>query len=335
VTTAPVAQKDVPLQLKVIGAVEPFATVSIRAQVTGVLNSVGFKEGDDVTQGQLLFTLDRRPLEATLAQARANLDRDLAQEANAKVIAQRYADLSTRGIATKEQVETSRTTAAALGATVEADRAAIENATVQLQYATILAPISGRTGALMVNAGNLVRANDSTALVVINQVSPIFVSFGVPETQMPDLRRYLARGAVDVEAQPAGDSGPASHGRITFLDNALDQTTGTIKVKATFTNQDRRLWPGQFANVTVTLTTERGAVVVPSVAVQMGPQGRYVFVVKPDSTVDMRPVEVARTDGADSVIRSGLTSGETVVTDGQLRLTPGASISIKTEKVAS
>jgi membrane fusion protein, multidrug efflux system len=335
VTTAPVEERTVPLQLKVIGSVEPMATVSIRAQVTGVLNTVGFKEGDDVVQGQVLFALDRRPLEATLAQARANLERDLAQEANAETIAQRYADLATQGIASKEQVQTSRTAAAALGATVDADRAAVENATVQLQYATIVAPISGRTGALMVNVGNLVRANDTTPLVVINEVSPIFVSFAVPEARMAELRRYLSKGAVDVEAEPAGETGPASRGRITFLDNALDQTTGTIKVKATFPNEDRRLWPGQFANVTVTLTTEPGAIVVPSAAIQAGPQGQYVFVVKEDQTVDMRQVEVLRTDGADTIIKSGVKTGETVVTDGQLRLTPGALVSVKGAEKAS
>jgi multidrug efflux system membrane fusion protein len=325
-----------PIQVKVIGSAEALSTVSIRAQMTGVLNSVAFKEGADVTRGQVLFSLDRRPLEAALQQTQANLERDLAQAANAKAIAQRYADLAQRGIATREQVETSRTSATALEATVGADRAAVENATVQLQYATISAPISGRTGALMVNAGNLVRANDTTPLVVINQISPIFVSFAVPEARLPDFSRYIAQGSVRVEARPPGDPGAASSGRITFVDNAVDQTTGTIRIKATFSNDDRRLWPGLFVNVVVTLTTDQAAIVVPSAAVQTGPQGPYVYVVKPDQTVDLRPVEVVRTDGADTVIKSGLKTGDIVVTDGQLRLVPGSPISVKgTGKVGS
>ena len=336
VTTSPVVQKAMPIQVKIIGSAEALSTVSIRAQITGALTSVAFKEGDDVTLGQILFSLDRRPLEAALQQTQANLERDLAQAANAKAIAQRHADLAQRGIATREQVETSRTSATALEATVGADRAAVENATVQLQYATISAPISGRTGALMVNAGNLVRANDTTPLVVINQISPIFVSFAVPETQLADFRRYIAQGSVRVEARPPGVTGAAPAGRVTFVDNAVDQTTGTVRVKATFPNDDRRLWPGQFVNVVVTLTTDQAAIVVPSVAVQTGPQGQYVYVVKPDQTVDLRPIEVVRTDGADTVIKSGLKIGEIVVTDGHLRLVPGSPISVKgTEKAGS
>ena len=336
VTTSPVVQKAMPSQVRVIGSAEAASTVSILSQITGVLDPVGFKEGDDVTQGQVLFSLDRRPLEGALLQTQANLERDLAQAANAKVIAQRYADLAQRGIATREQVETSRTSVAMLEATVGADRAAVENAKVQLEYATIKAPISGRTGALMVDGGNLVHASDTTPLVVINQISPIFVTFAVPEARLPEFKRYIAQGSVRVEARPTGDTEAASNGHITFVDNAVDRTTGTIQIKAMFPNDDHRLWPGQFVNVVVTLTTDPAALVVPSVAVQTGPQGQYVYVVKPDRTVDLRPVEVARTDGADTVIKSGLKTGETVVTDGQLRLVPGSPISVKgAEKVAS
>jgi membrane fusion protein, multidrug efflux system len=336
VTTAPVVQRSVPLQVQAIGSVEALSTVSIRAQITGVLNEVDFKEGDDVKLGQVLFSLDRRPLEAALRQAQANLERDLAQAGNANAISQRYVDLAQRGIATREQVETSRASATALEATVNADRAAVENASVQLQYATIMAPLSGRTGALMVNVGNLVRANDTTPLVVINEVSPIFVSFAIPEAQIPDFRRYLAQGSVRVEARATGDTGVAPVGRITFVDNAVDQTTGMIKIKATFPNDDRRLWPGLFVNVVVTLTTDQAAVVVPTVAVQTGPQGRYVYVVKPDRTVDLRVIEIDRVDGTDTVVTTGLKTGETVVTDGQLRLVAGALVSVRgSEKVAS
>jgi membrane fusion protein, multidrug efflux system len=330
IATATVAQKPMPIDISVIGTAEPFSTVSIRAQITGELTSVNFREGDDVRKGQVLFTLDRRPLEGALAQAQANLERDLAQAANAKSQAQRYQDLADRGIATKEQVETSRTAAAALDATVGADRAAVENAKVQLQFATITAPIPGRTGALMVHAGNLVRANDTTPLVVINQVTPINVTFSIPEARLADLKRYLAAGSLKVAARPPNDEREAAIGRISFVDNQVDPATGTIRVKGSFANDDRRLWPGQFVNVVVTLTTDQTAIVVPTTAVQAGQQGQYVFVVKEDQTADLRPVTVARTVGNESVIQEGLTVGETVVTDGQLRLVPGSRVSVKT-----
>jgi multidrug efflux system membrane fusion protein len=329
VTVATVVQKPMPIDIRVIGAAEPYSTVAVRAQITGQLTAVAFKEGDDVTKGQVLFSLDRRPLEAALQQAQAVLERDLAQAANAKSQATRYRDLAQRGIATREQVDQIMTNAAAIEATVGADRASIENAKVQLQYATIAAPISGRTGALMVHAGNLVRANDTTPLVVINQVAPIYVTFGVPEAQLPDLKRYMKQGSLHVEARSPTETGAASAGRITFVDNAVDQTTGTIKIKGTFANLDHRLWPGQFVNIVLTLTTDPAAIVVPAAAVQTGQQGTYVFVVKADQTVDLRPVAVARSNGTESVIKDGLRAGETIVTDGQLRLVPGTKVSIK------
>ncbi|HUK36022.1 MAG TPA: efflux RND transporter periplasmic adaptor subunit, partial [Vicinamibacterales bacterium] len=233
------------------------------------------------------------------------------------------------GIATKDQLDTSVATAAALDATVEADRAAVENAQVQLQYATISSPISGRTGALMVHAGNLVRAADTNPLVIINQVSPIYVSFGVPEARLTEVKRYMSQGTLHVSAQPPTDTDRPSNGAISFIDNSVDQSTGTIKMKGTFSNEDHRLWPGQFVNVVLTLTTDSGAIVVPSAAVQTSQQGQFVFVVKPDKTVDMRVVDVARTNGAETVIRKGVSAGETVVTDGQIRLVPGSRVSIK------
>jgi multidrug efflux system membrane fusion protein len=326
---APVVQKAVPLNFQAIGSAEAYSNVVMHAQITGELTSVGFKEGDDVKEGQVLFTLDQRPLAAALAQAEANLQRDLAQAANAQAQAQRYQDLASRGIATREQVDTSAAGATALQATVGADRAAVENARVQLQYATIKAPISGRTGALMVHTGNLVRANDVMPLVVINQITPIYVSFAIPEARLPDLKRYMGQGSTRVEVQPPNDVLPPTAGSITFVDNAVDQTTGTVKVKASFGNTDRRLWPGQFLNVTVTFKTDMNAIVVPSAAVQAGQQGNYVFVVKPDQTADMRAVEVERTAGDESIIKSGLKPGETVVTDGQLRLVPGSRVQAK------
>lgn len=329
VATGTVIQKAMPIEISVIGAAEPFSSVAIRAQTTGQLTSVNFTEGDDVMAGQVLFTLDRRPLEAALQQAQANLDRDVAQAANAAQQAKRFEELAQKGIAPREQVDTSRTTVTALNATVEADKAALENAKVQLQYATITAPISGRTGALMVHEGNLVRANDQTPLVVINQVVPISVSFAIPEARLPELKKYMAGGALRVTANPPNDDAAPAVGRISFVDNSVDQTTGTIKVKGTFPNADRRLWPGQYVNVVVTLTMDPQAVVVPSVAVQAGQQGSYVFVVNAEQKVDLRPVTVKRTSATETVIESGLKPGEIVVTDGHLRLVPGSRITVK------
>jgi membrane fusion protein, multidrug efflux system len=330
VATAVAVQKPMPITISVIGTAEAFSTVSVRPQITGELTSVTFKEGDDVRKGQVLFTLDRRPLEAALQQAEAILARDLAQAANAKAQAVRYEDLANRGIATREQVDQTRAAAAALDATIGADRAAVDNAKIQLQYATIVAPISGRTGALMVHAGNLVRANDTTPLVVINQVTPINVAFALPEARLADVKRYMAAGTLSVDARPPNDASAASKGSIGFVDNQVDQTTGTIRMKGTFPNRDRRLWPGQFVNITVTLTTDPDALVVPTTAVQMGQQGQYVYIVKPDQTAELRTVTVARAEGAETVIQQGIAAGETVVTDGQLRLVPGSRVSVKT-----
>ena len=329
VTIAQVQQKSVPLEIRVIGAAEPVSTVSIRSQTTGQLIEVNFTEGDEVTKGQRLFALDRRPLEAALEQAQANLARDEAQANNAAAMSKRFQDLVDRGIAPREQLETSRAALAALNATVAADRAALENAKVQLEYATIEAPISGRTGALMVHEGNLVRANDGTALVVINQIMPIQVAFSIPEARLTELKRYMARGALRVLASPPNDEVDPAAGRISFVDNAVDPATGTIKIKGTFPNADRRLWPGQFVNVTVELTTERNLTVVSTAAVQAGQQGSFVFVVKPDQTVELRNVVVNRTAAAETIIASGVEPGETVVTDGHLRLVPGSRISVK------
>jgi len=329
VTTAPVVQKSVPLSVQGIGTVIAASTVTVRAQVTGELTSVNFVEGDEVQEGQVLVTIDKRPLEAALQQTEAALNRDVAQAANARSQAARYQDLLKRGIATKEQVDQMVANAAALDATVELDKANVENAKVQLQYATIRAPLTGKTGLLQVHPGNLVRATDTTPIVTINKITPVWVSFSVPEAMLPDLKRYMARGKLAVTALPPNDEGAPASGLINFIDNAVDATTGQIKVKGTFPNTDRHLWPGQFVNVSVTLSTEPNAIVVPSMAVQTGQQGTYVFVVKPDQTVDLRPVTVERSSGDLSVIKTGVTPGETVVTDGQLRLNPGTRVSIK------
>ncbi len=226
-------------------------------------------------------------------------------------------------------METTRTNVAALDGTVAADEAAVENAKVQLQYTTIVAPHSGRTGFIQMQQGNLVRANDATPLVMINQVTPINVLFAIPEALLPQFKQYLAKGAVILTAKPPDDPAPAAAGQITFIDNAVDQATGQIKLRGRFANNDRRLWPGQFLNITVRLAVDPGATVVPTAAVQIGPDGSYVFVVKPDQTVDMRKVSVARTAGDESIVSDGVKPGETVVTDGQIRLTPGSRVSIR------
>ncbi len=335
VTVAPVLDKPMPLEIIAIGSVEASSTVAVRSQITGQLTAVNFREGDDVQKGQVLFTLDRRPLEGALAQAEGALTRDEAQAANAREQLKRYQDLSKYGIATREQLGTLTTTAASFEAMVGADRAAVENAKVQLDYATIAAPISGRTGALIVHVGNLVRATDATPLVTINQISPISVAFGVPEARLPDLKRYMARGPVHVAARPPNDPSDPSMGTVNFVDNAVDQATGTIRVKGLFANGDRRLWPGQFVNAVITLDVDRHAVVVPSVAVQASDRGPFVFVVKPDKTAEQRMVSVARISGAETVIGDGIVPGETVVTDGQVRLVSGSRIAVKTDTAGS
>jgi multidrug efflux system membrane fusion protein len=334
VSVATVVQKPMPVEIRVIGAAEPQATVSVRAQITGQLLKAHFAEGDEVTQGQLLFTIDRRPLEAALQQAEANLARNMAQAGNAAVQAKRFEDLAVRGIVPREQVDTARTGVTALNATVDADRAAVENAKLQLQYATITAPISGRTGALMVHEGNIIRGNDAAPLVVINQVAPISVAFSIPESRLLELKRYMTGGALTVTAALPNDTAPPTRGTITFIDNAVNEETGTIRIKGTFANADRRLWPGQYVNVVITLTTDPGAIVVPAIAVQEGQDGQFVFVIKQDQntqapTVEMRPVVPDRTTGSETVIRSGVQPGEILVVDGHLRLVPGARVSIK------
>jgi multidrug efflux system membrane fusion protein len=330
VTVADVVQKSMPITIQGIGTVIAASTVAVHAQITGELTSVNFKEGDEVQEGQVLVTLDKRPLEAALAQAEAQLAKDKAQATNARMQATRYQDLLKRGIATREQVDTAVSSAAALDATVVADEANVDNAKVQVQYATIRAPMTGRTGLLQVHPGNLVRANDTQAIVTINRITPVYVSFSIPEAQLPSLKRYMAQdGTLPVSAAPPVDATKPSMGRVNFIDNFIDPTTGTIKIKGTFPNEDRRLWPGQFVNVTVTLTQDPDAIVVPSAAVQNSQTGQYVYVVKPDKTTEMRTVKVARPAGDDLVIESGVRGGETVVTDGFLRLVPGSHVTIK------
>jgi multidrug efflux system membrane fusion protein len=386
VAVSSVEQKNMPLQLQAIGTVEAYSVVSVRAQVGGELLGVHVKEGQEVRRGDVLFTIDARVLEATLAQAQANVARDLgqlqqaravlerdearvaqtraalardqAQAKNAEIQAKRYEDLFSRELIAREQYDQFRTTAEALAATVRADEAdvrsaeetvradqaairaaeqlvradeaAVESTKVQLGYTTIRSPIDGRAGSLMLTQGNVVRAsgtNDST-LLVINQIRPIYVSFTVPQQQLPVVTRYMATAKLGVTALPAGEPRVAS-GVVTFVDNAVDVATGTIRLKASFPNEDGRLWPGQFATVTLTLASDPDAIVVPTQAVQSGQQGAYVFVVKADSTVELRPVVTARAQGNETVVAKGLQAGEKVVTDGLARLTSGTRVEVR------
>lgn len=326
VTVATAEQKTMPQEIRVVGNVQPLSTVEVRAQVGGQLTRVWFREGEDVHRGQLLFSIDPRPFQATLQQAQANLARDEAQLRNAESERARYSDLVKKDYVTKEEYDKIVAGAEAARAVAAADRAAIENAQLQLAYCNIKSPIDGRTGSLQVHQGNLVRANDTTPLVVINQIEPVYVQFSVPEVQLGVLR---AKGAgVPVTATLQGSNKP-EQGRLTFVDNAVDPQTGTISLKATFPNTDRALWPGQFVNVAVTLSQRANAVVVPAQAVQNGQRGQYVYVVTNGDGVEMRPVAVAEQIDQQAIIAKGVAAGETVVTDGQLRLTPKSKVDVK------
>jgi multidrug efflux system membrane fusion protein len=330
VMVATVVQKTVPVEVRAIGNVEAYATVNVKSLVEGQLQRVNFTEGQFLKKDELLFKVDSRPFEATLQQVEGNLARDMALARNAQAQAERYTKLFEAGIVSKDQFDQFRTNADSYEAAVRADRAAVEKAKVDVDHCSIYSPIDGRTGSLMVDQGNVVKANPDTPLVVIKQISPIYVDFSVPEQYLSDIMKYMGEGNLPVEAIiPHEEQRPIS-GKLVFVDNAVDQTTGTIKLKGYFANQDRRLWPGQFVNTVLKLTSEPHAIVVPSQAVQTGQSGQYVFVISADRTAQLRPVVAGNTVGGDTVIQKGLQPGETVVTDGQLRLAPGAKVEIKT-----
>jgi len=361
VSVALVGQRDVPLEIQVIGNVEAYATILVRARVTGQLTTVHFREGDYVKKGDLLFSLDPRPFEAQLNQAeantardeaqlslaQANLNRDLAQQKYNQEQNERFARLFQDGIISKDQAEQTRTSADTIShviiadqaavrsaeASVGAGRAAVANAKVQLSYATIASPIDGRTGNLALKEGNLVNAN-TTDLVTINQVKPIYVTFSAPEANFLAIKRYMAQGKLPVEASPQESSAAKDTGYLSFVDNTVDATTGTIKLKGTFTNDANLLWPGQFVRVALRLTTHTNALVVPNQAVQAGQEGVYVYVVKPDRSVESRTVITGSRVDEDIVIQSGLQAGETVVTEGHLRLAPGMRVQPRDSKGA-
>jgi multidrug efflux system membrane fusion protein len=328
VTVARVVEESVPVEVRAIGNVEAYWTVSVKAEVAAQVELVLFREGQDVKKGDLLFTLDARSYQAALQQLEANRARDEAQLQNALAEDERYTKLFQEGIVSKEQYDTFHTNRAVLAAAVQADKAAIEKAKVDLDYCSIRSPLDGRTGTLLIHQGNVVKDRD-TVLVVINQIHPIYVTFAVPEQYLADIKHYQAAGPLRVEALiPEDKQGPAQGG-LSFVDNAVDSSTGTIKLKGTFENPDHRLWPGQFVNVVLKLTAQANALVVPSQAVQTGQQGQFVFVLKPDLTAESRPVQVNRTFNGESVVEKGLRAGELVVTDGQLQLVPGAKVEVK------
>src|SRR5215470_7850069 len=357
VTVSQVVLKDMPVLIRAIGNVQPYSTVSVKSMINGQIVKVNFKEGQDVRKGDLLFVIEQAPFQGALAQAQAQLAKDeaLEQQAvantardtatanNARVQADRYAGLISKGVVTQEQYDQMRTaaesTAAAVAAdkatveseraAVQADKASVNQAKVQLGYTTITSPIDGKVGSILIYPGNVVKANDTVSLVVINQITPIYAAFSVPQTNLANIKRYMSSGQLKVEAVVDKNEQNRRSGNLTFIDNTVDQTTGTIQLKATFLNQDRALWPGQFVDVVLTLTTQVGAIVAPARAIQVGQSGQFVYVVKQDNTVESRPVVLGNTNDAEAVIDKGLAAGETVVTDGQLRLFPGAHVEVK------
>jgi membrane fusion protein, multidrug efflux system len=330
VTVGTVARQPVPLEVSAIGNVQPYTTVAVTARVGGQLIRVDFQEGQNVRKGEVLFAIDPRPYDAVLAQARANLERDRARAKKAEQDRVRYAELVEKDYVTREQADQTESEASAAGSTVKADEAAVQNAELELSYCTITAPISGRAGSVLVHAGNVVKANDDKPLVVINQIQPVYVRFAVPETALAGIKQHTAGvRPLEVSAAPSDAPTQLEKGELSFLDNAVNAATGTIELKATFPNENQALWPGQFVTVSLVLSTDPEAIVVPSQAVQSGQKGSFVFVVKEDLTVEARPVEIARTRGTLTIVAKGLQPGERVVTDGQLRLAPGSKVEIK------
>ncbi len=326
VTVTTVARATVPVSLAAIGNVEPIQTVAIKSRIDGEIVAVHVRDGQDVAKGQLLLELDDRYLQAQLKQLEAAEARDRALLANTQSLEQRYKDLLAKGFISQEAYTQARTSRDAAEATVAADHAAVETARVQLSYTKLRSPISGRTGKVILPVGNNVKANDASPLVVINQIAPIQVGFAVPDRYLNDIRAFSAKGSLPVRATPQGAQGVEAVGRLTFIDNAVDPQTGTIRLGATFANTDRQLWPGQFVTARVTLQEQANLIVIPSQAVQNGPKGQYVYVVKPDSTAELRDVVVERTEGEQAVVAKGLEAGETVVTTGQLRVVPGGKV---------
>lgn len=327
VSVARVERRSVPYLIQATGTVEPMRTVAVTSRVGGMLDRVRFAEGEEVGAGQVLFEIDPRPFAAALLQAEANMSRDVAQAENAVREAARYQALVKDRYVTDEDYQARQAAADALTATVRADSAALTVARLNLSYATIRAPITGRTGGLLLHEGNQVPANQATPLVTINQLRPILVRFAVPATDLPEVQRHAGK-ALRVEARPAQDSTTFA-GELSFVDNHVDSSTGTVLLKGRFPNQQGRLWPGEFVAVTLVLDVQADALVIPEQAVLNAQQGTFVFVVDADGTARQRPVTVRRKADSLAVIDAGLEPGMLVVTDGQLRITPDARVEIR------
>jgi len=330
VTVAVVGTRAVPIEITTFGTVQAKSSVQIRAEVGGNLTRVHFRKGQNINVGDLLFTIDPRSYKAALDQAKANLVRDRALEENNLLNAERSKELLRQGFISQSDNDKAQTDAKAMSAAAHADEAAISSAKLQVEHCSIRSPISGKAGDLLISEGTLIKAND-VPLVIINQIHPIEVFFSIPQADLSTVRAHMAQGNLKVRASLPKDNGPPEEGDLFFIDNAIDKSTGTMQLGALFKNTQESLWPGQFVNVTLILAVEKDAIVVPTVALQAGRDGKFVFVVKPDLTVGVRPVTVRMTSGVETVIEKGLQAGERVVTDGQLRLVPGAKIEIKAD----
>jgi len=336
VLVAKAVETNMPVQIdpSPVGHVMPISTVTVHSQIQGMISEIHFQEGQEVKQGDLLFTIDPRPSQAALTQAQANLARDRAQLENAKIQFDREQKLFDQKLVSQDDYDTSKAGMDALVGTVAADQAAVTNAMLNLEFTAIRSPIDGKTGSLQAHEGNVVKAPDDV-LLTINQIHPIYVAFAVPEQYLPEIKKEMRTKTLKVSVTFQNMDGPPAQGELTFIDNSVDATTGTIQLRATFPNEDRALWPGQFVNVELTLSELTNAVVVPSQAVQTGQNNQFVYVVKPDPTnttsqiVEDRPVTVGITYQNETVVEKGLQAGETVVTDGQLRLEPGTKVNIK------
>jgi multidrug efflux system membrane fusion protein len=327
--------QDVPIYLQGIGTVQAFNTVTIRSRVDGQIDKIAFTEGQDVKEGDLLVQIDPRPLQAQLEQAQAQKVSHQAQLADAKIDLARFTNLAQRGAGTQQAVDTQKALVAQLEANIQADQAAIDNAQVQLGYTTITAPLSARTGMRLVDQGNIVHATDTTGIVVLTQIEPISLVFSLPEDSLPDIQREMAKGPLKVLAYSRDDKTQLAEGTLALIDNQIDPTTGTIPLKATFPNKDHALWPGQFVNARLYLSIRHDGVTVPAATVQRGPQGTYAYVIKPDSTVEMRPISVGQLRDGIALIDSGLNAGERVVVDGQYKLRPGARVDTRAASAAT
>lgn len=327
VRIATAAIKPTPVQVDTIGSVQTIASVAIKSRLDAVIDTVVAQDGQYVKAGDVLFQLDSRVAEAQLHQAEAILARDQAQLSNAQRDVERYKSLVSKDFVSRQQFDTSSTTARALEATVQADQAQLDNMKALLSYYTIKAPIDGRIGMIAIKRGNSIKSND-VPLATVNQIQPIYVSFALPQSSLPELRAAMQQETVSVRVVPQGDKGPPVEGKIAFFDNAIDTTSGTINVRATFGNEQQRLWPGQFVNVSVLVRTDADALVIPPAAIQIGQKGNYVFVIKDDNTAEIRSVTVDRTVAGQTVISKGLAPGEKIVIDGQLRLSDGTRTQI-------